>query len=295
MPKHQIDLSNESLADADSRFITVNGIKVHYKEKGSGESALIFLHGFAASLFSWQSVFEPLSKWGRVVAYDRPAFGLTERPLHSHWQDQNPYGTEEQVEMLKGLMDALGIRQAVLFAHSAGGTIGMAFTLKYRSLVKALVLVGPAVYLYSPVPSWGRQFLARKPIRIFGQVLIHPSRKFVRRILRSNVYHDASLVTDEVVAGYEKPFHAVNWEAGLWEFSLAVHARNLWKRADELKMPVLVVAGDDDRVIPTRHSRRLAEITPGAKFVEVPHCGHVPQEERPDLFLGAVDRFLSRI
>ncbi len=287
---HHLDQSNESLADADSRFIDVNGIRVHYKQRGDGEPALIFLHGFGASLFSWQKVLEPLSRWGRTVSYDRPGFGLTDRPLAFNRRTENPYGTSGQVEMLKGLMGSLGIKEAVIVAHSAGGTVGLALALKYPQMVKRLILVAPAVYLYSPVPTW-RTASTRKAFRIFGMALIHPTRHFVRRIL-NNIVHDTICVTDDAVDGYEKPFHAVNWEAGLWEFSLAPHARNLWKRMDELRMPVLVIAGDDDRVVPTRHSRRLAEITPGAKFVLVKGCGHMPQEEKPEALLQAIDQFM---
>jgi len=293
MSKHRLDLSNESLADSDSCFIDLDGIKVHYKQYGEGGQVLIFLHGFAASLFSWQKVLAPLAeKYGRTIAYDRPAFGLTERPITFNRKAENPYGTDGQVEMLKCLMDALDIREAVIVAHSAGGTVGLAFSLKYPRMVSKLILVAPAVYLYSPVPAWARRFLIRKAFRIFGTTLIHPTRYFVRRIL-SNIIHDPVCVTDEAVDGYEKPFHTINWEAGLWEFSLAPHARNLWKHMHELKMPVMVIAGDDDRVIPTRHSRRLAEITPGAKFVLVKGCGHMPQEERPEIFIKELDTILS--
>jgi pimeloyl-ACP methyl ester carboxylesterase len=293
MSKHRIDLSNESLADFDSRFINVNNIKVHYKQHGDNGPAIFFLHGFGASLFSWQKVLRPLSKWGTTISYDRPGFGLTERPLVFDHRAENPYGTAGQVEMLKSLMDAMGIREAVLVAHSAGGTVGLAMALKYPQMVRKLLLVAPAVYLYSPVPSWARRFLTRKASRIFGMALIHPTRHFVRRIL-NNIVHDPACVTDDAVDGYEKPFHSINWEAGLWEFSLAPHARNLWKRMDELHMPVMIIAGDDDHVVPTRHSRRLAEITPGAEFVLVKGCGHMPQEERPQEFMKAAGDFLSK-
>jgi len=288
-----LDQSNESLADSDSLFIDVNGIRVHYKQRGDGEPSLIFLHGFGASLFSWQKVLEPFSKWGRTVSYDRPGFGLTERPKVSGLHVENPYGTTGQVEMLIGLMDSLGIKESVLITHSAGGTVRLALALKYPERVKTLILVAPAVYLYSPVPDWARHFLTRKAFRIFGTTLIHPSRYFVRRILR-NVVHEPRIIQRETVDGYEKPFHAINWEEGLWDFSLAPHARNLWKRMDELKMPVLVIAGDNDHVVPTRHSRRLAEITPGAKFVLVKSCGHMPQEEKPEFFKKEVDKFLHK-
>jgi pimeloyl-ACP methyl ester carboxylesterase len=293
MPGHKIDQPNESLADEDSKFVCVNGIKVHYKQKGEGEPSLMLLHGFAGSLYSWEKNLKPISKLGRTFSYDRPAFGLTERPLAKNWVGENPYGTAGQVEMLKGLMDTLGIPEAVLIAHSAGGTIAMAMALKYPERVKALILVAPAVYMYSPVPGWAVPYLNKKAIRLFGQALIHPTRQFTRRILK-NVWHDPRLISDEIVSGYEKPFHALHWEAGLWEFSMAPHVKNIWKRTDELKMPVLVIAGDDDRVVSTRHSRRLAEITPGAEFVLIPECGHIPNEEKPELFMRAVDQFLSK-
>jgi hypothetical protein len=88
----------EDLADPDSEFIEVDGLKFHYKQMGEGKPAIILLHGFSASTFSWRSVMEPLSKLGTVFAYDRPSSGLTERPLPGHprmeggsaWTGTNP-------------------------------------------------------------------------------------------------------------------------------------------------------------------------------------------------------------
>jgi alpha-beta hydrolase superfamily lysophospholipase len=100
----------KSLKDADSLFIEVNGVDVHYKKFGEGEPVFILLHGFGASLFSWREVTEPLAEFGTVIAYDRPAFGLTERPME--WDGESPYSQDAQVELVVGLMDALGIEQA---------------------------------------------------------------------------------------------------------------------------------------------------------------------------------------
>jgi len=82
----------ESLADPDSKFIEVNGVNVHYKSYGQGEPAFILLHGFGASLFSWRDVTAPLSEYGTVIAYDRPAFGLTKRLIT--WEGENPYSQQ---------------------------------------------------------------------------------------------------------------------------------------------------------------------------------------------------------
>ncbi|MEM2021022.1 MAG: hypothetical protein QXP80_02200 [Zestosphaera sp.] len=70
----------EDLAQEWSRFVIVNGVKIHYVEEfGEGDYTFILLHGFGASVFSWREVFKELSKYGRVVGFDRPGFGLTER------------------------------------------------------------------------------------------------------------------------------------------------------------------------------------------------------------------------
>ena len=81
----------QELADPDGRFIAVDGLQVHYKIAGQGEPTLILLHGFAASTFSWREVMEPLATNATVVAFDRPAFGLTERPLPGEWSGENPH------------------------------------------------------------------------------------------------------------------------------------------------------------------------------------------------------------
>ena len=83
-------VSPDRLADPDSKFIQVNGLKVHYKIYGQGDPVVVLLHGFGASLFSWREVTGPLSNLGTVIIYDRPAFGLTERPVICNLGNENP-------------------------------------------------------------------------------------------------------------------------------------------------------------------------------------------------------------
>lgn len=79
---------------------------------GSGEPVYVLLHGFAASLYSWLNVMPELARQGTVIAFDRPAFGLTERPLK--WDGQNPYSSEFAADLTIGLVDRLGVRKAIL-------------------------------------------------------------------------------------------------------------------------------------------------------------------------------------
>ena len=106
-------------------------------------------------------------------------------------------------------------------------------------------------------------------------------------------WHDPSSITAEDIASYEKPLQVENWDKSLWEFTLASTASDLPDRLDELTLPVLVITGDDDRIVPTAESQRLANELVNAELVIIPDCGHVPQEEQPALFLDAVITFVA--
>jgi pimeloyl-ACP methyl ester carboxylesterase len=289
----------KELADADSHFIQVNGLAVHYKIYGSGEPVLILLHGFGASSFSWREVTGPLSQSGTVIAYDRPAFGLTERPLPgpSGWTGENPYGAEANISLLFGLMDALKIQKAVLVGNSAGGTVAVQSALKNPARVSGLVLVDAAVY----PGSRGNRFGLLAPV-INTPQMSRLGPYFVRSIagdqgtqyLRS-AWHDPSKITDAITLGYRIPLRVENWDIALWEYTKAGPGNeDLDRHLKELKMPVLVIAGDDDQIIPTGLSVQLGGDIPGAKLAILPGCGHVPHEECPQAFLKAIRDFLVK-
>lgn len=81
----------------------------------------------------------------------------------------------------------------------------------------------------------------------------------------------------------------------MWEFTLASEVSDLPERLDELTLPVLVITGDDDRIVPTEESVRLADELPDAELIVIPNTGHLPQEESPALFLEAVLDFVNRL
>ena len=141
-------LPPEVLADPDSQFIEINDLSVHYKRIGAGEPTFILLHGFGASTFSWREAMAQLAEAGQVIAYDRPGFGLTERPLT--WEGVNPYSEEGNLNLLLGLLDSFNLDKVILVGNSAGGTLATAFTLAYPERVAALVEVDAAIYQTMP-------------------------------------------------------------------------------------------------------------------------------------------------
>jgi pimeloyl-ACP methyl ester carboxylesterase len=283
----------EQLADPDSRFADLDGVQVHYKVAGEGQPAVVLLHGFAASVFSWREVMGPLAESHTVVAFDRPGFGLTERPLPGEWEGQSPYSPEAQAGLTVAMMDRLGIDRAVLIGNSAGGTVATLTALRYPERVEALVLVDPAIYQGGmQLPGVVRWLLSSPQARRVGPLFVRSIRDWGLDFGRS-AWHDPSKITDEIWAGYTKPLQAENWDKGLYEVTLASRSMGLDKRLDEIRVPVLVITGDDDQIVPTEQSIRLVGELPNAQLVVVPNCGHVPHEECPQPFLAAVGSFLA--
>ena len=280
------------LADPDSRFVEVNGLSVHYKTTGQGEPVFLLLHGFGASLFSWHEVMEPLAEVGTVIAFDRPAFGLTERPLPGEWSGENPYSSASTVELTVGLLDALGVERAILVGNSAGGTAALLTALAYPERVQALILVDAAVYAGGGTPGLLRPILNTPQMQRIGPLIARNILNWGRDFARS-AWHDPSKLTPEIWEGYLKPLRAENWDRALWELTRASRAPDLAGRLAEVQIDCLVITGDDDRIVPPEQSIRLSRELPSAALVVIPDCGHVPHEECPERFLQAVTDFVA--
>ena len=280
------------LADPDSLFIDLDGITIHYKKMGAGEPVYILLHGFGASTYSWREVMPPLSQTGTVIAYDRPAFGLTDRPMPGEWQGPSPYSYAYQTEMVIRLMDDLGIEKAVLVGNSAGGTVAAAAALKYPQRVTGLVLVDAAIYMDNPSSPLLGWLLKTPQANRLGPLFTRNIRTWGLDFLKT-AWHDPSRITPEIYENYQKPPQVNNWDKALWELTRDSGREDITGKLDQFQMPVLVITGDDDRIVPTAQSLKLAAAIPGSQLVVIPACGHVPQEECPQAFMQALQKFVD--
>ena len=286
--------SIDQLMDADSQFINLDGINVHYKQHGIGEPYIILLHGFGASTFSWREVIEPLSHYGTVIAYDRPSSGLTDRPWKMDWDGMDPYGIEGQVLMLLKLMDAKGIQKAILIGNSAGGTIATYAAREYPDRVQGLVEVDAAIYQKGNfIPSWLNWILYTPQAERIGPLLMRFIRKWGIDFLHS-AWYDQSKIADEILEGYEKPLHAPDWDKGLFELLRAPRPQPVSPYLEDIRIPSLVISGDTDKIVSPYNSIQLAGDLPNSRLVIIPYCGHLPQEEQAQLFLEAVIPFIQQ-
>lgn len=280
------------LADPDSSFVDVDGLQLHYKVKGQGEPTLVLLHGFGASVFSWRKVMAPLSESGTVIAFDRPGFGLTARPMPGEYGDQKPYSPEAQAELTVALMDELGVEKAVLAGHSAGGGLAALTALEHPERVQALVLEDAAIYGQGGTPRWLHPVLATPQMNRRGPLIVRSLVRWGEAVIRF-AWEDPDRITMELVSGYKKPLQADNWDQALWELILASHPLGLEEQLGDITVPTLVVSGAHDRIVPPENSTRLARELPNAELVVISNCGHVPHEECPEEFVQPVVDFVS--
>jgi pimeloyl-ACP methyl ester carboxylesterase len=284
----------DQLKDSDSQFINLDGINVHYKQYGTGEPYIILLHGFGASTFTWREVIEPLSQYGTVIAYDHPGSGLTDRPWKMTWDGLDPYGVDGQVQMLLKLMDAKGIQKAILIGNSAGGAIATYAAWQYPDRVQALVEVDAAIYQQGNfIPFWLNWVLYTPEAERIGPLLMRSIQKWGVDFLHS-AWYDQAKITDAVLAGYEKPLHAPDWDKGLFELLRAPRPASIIPHIREISIPSLVISGNSDKIVPIKFSIQLADELPNTSLVVIPQCGHLPMEEQPQLFLETVIPFIQQ-
>jgi pimeloyl-ACP methyl ester carboxylesterase len=281
------------LADPDSRFTNIDGEILHYKTAGKGTPVFFLLHGFGASLYSWNKVFPELAKLGTVIAYDRMGFGLTVRAMPGEWSNINPYSTAGQVKSAAGLLNALGIAKAVWIGHSAGGIAAVHAAAAYPDMVQAIILEDVPMH-GGGSPVWARFFYSIPSIDHLGPVFLRGIREWGVHVL-AKAWHDTNKITQNDIEIYKKPLGMSNWDIGLWEFIKASSYDDTKEKIKMTDVPILIITGDDDRIVPTADTVSLTNMMPGACLSIIPECGHIPHEEQPGMFMDAVKDFINKI
>ncbi len=279
----------------EKRFIEVNGFKVHYRMAGSGKPLVVLLHGSFLSLRSWRLVFDKLAENATVLAFDRPAFGFTSRPLPSKTTGVS-YTPEAQCDLVIALMKKLGFSKAILVGNSTGGTLALLCALRYPQHVEGVVLAGAMIYsgyATSEVPAFMKPAMKALTPLFSGLMKFLITRLYDRNI--RGFWHNKERLDDAVLAAFRSDLMHGNWSRAFWELFLETHHLQLENRLKTMSLPSLVITGEHDLTVKTEESIRLARELPCAELVVVPDCGHLPHEEQPEDFVVAIRKFLKKV
>jgi pimeloyl-ACP methyl ester carboxylesterase len=288
-------LPRRELADADGRFVELLGVDTHHEVHGPPDGpAMLLSHHFYGSVATWRPVIAPLAASARVVALDRPGFGLTARPVPVDGAP-NPYTRGFAARLAWSLLDMLGIERTVLVGSSAGGTHVLEMYARAPERVRGLVLLSPAITGDVGAPPPLRPLLRTPHLRRMGPRVVERIVGDIDRDRVTRSWYDPGRATEDDVEPYRRLVRVEGWSRGLWEVMHAEPPPDLRGLLGRIHVPTLVVTGTHDRTIAPHLTARTARAIPGAHLEVLPACGHVPQQERPDLLVPLLQRFLATL
>jgi len=283
IPSGEIPIATPAARD---QFIKVGDVNYHYAEYPGQGPDVLMVHGWSSSTYTWETVAPELQKKGyHVWSIDMQGFGWTDKP---HGVGYDPLTLMQGV---KAWMDAVGLKKVIYVGNSLGGGVGVLLSVEYPEAIDQLVLIDAAIY---PHKKPFIVALAGIPGASIGGKMI-----FGRWMISSNlkeVFHHADWVTDEGIDAY---YTRMRTDGALDAMISIVKALDFKKldpyvqRANQIKMRTLIIHGKNDIWIPIEDSYALRRQIPHSVMVVIPDCGHVPQEEYPEITSRLILDFLG--
>jgi pimeloyl-ACP methyl ester carboxylesterase len=269
------------------QFLDIDGVRLHYLEQGSGEP-LVLLHGNGSMIADFQSsgLIDLAAKSHRVIIFDRPGFGHSNRPRNVVWTPN------AQAELLYNALQRLGISQSVILGHSWGASVAVALALKYPTLVRGLVL---ASGYYYPTPRVDVIALSAPAIPLVGDVISHTLSPIVSRvmwpIMLEKIFGPQSVPPKFDGFPREMAVRPSQIHASAAESALMIpDALGFHNEYSKLKMPVSIIAGEDDKLIDIdRQSSQLHDDITHSRFHRIPGNGHMVHQTATSAVMSAID------
>jgi pimeloyl-ACP methyl ester carboxylesterase len=275
------------------RFLDIEGVRLHYLDRGEGPP-LVLLHGNGAMVqdFEISGMLARLAQQYRVIAIDRPGFGHTNRPRSQSW---TPAGQAELVHKALGYLE---INQAIIVGHSWGTLVALSLALDHPADVRSLVLLSGYYF-----PTFRTDVLASLPSAapIVGDLLSYTVAPLLGRAMRSRVFRKLfapAAVPPRFQAEFptELSLRPSQLKASAEDtVSMTPSAATFAKRYDELKMPIVIMAGTGDRLVDfARQSGRLDEVLAASTLMLFEGAGHMIHHSAPEKVMDGISLAASR-
>ncbi len=255
------------------KVVKIEGRAVSSVRSGSRwpvrRNRLVLIHGSGCSADSWRYQVDGLSRDLQIVAVDLPGHGGSAPVDHP--------SVERYAATVTGVLQQIGRRKVFLAGHSLGGAVALQIAFDHPELVKGLILVATAAYLDTMVltPDVLLWALAALPHKFKGMFF-------------------SDLVTKEALAIARDDVRRCSLETVLGDFS-ASRNFDFRGRLGLLKLPTLILCGNDDLITPVRYSERLHQGIPGSALVLIEKAGHMLPLESPERVNIAIRKFVRAI
>ena len=268
-----------------AKVVQVNGANVYYEhhQHPTASETFVLLHGFLSSTFSFRRLTPLLKENYNVISIDLPPFGNSEK------NNRFIYSYDNLANTVIALLDHLNVSNIHLTGHSMGGQIALNVMKKAPTLVEKGVLLCSSGYLKKM--KWPVTMLSHIPF-FHLYVKLWLTRSGVRNNLE-NVVHDSSMIDDEMMFGYLKPFLEDDIFKALTRMIRDREGDLSVNELRNIQTPCLLVWGEHDRVVPLSTGHRLKQDIPNSKLVVLEETGHLVPEEKPMEVLGHIHEFIS--
>ena len=264
------------LVPKPGRLFDVDGYRVHCVEQGAGP-AIVLVHGFGGQTANFERLMPLLAGEHRVIAVDLKGYGYSERDARAGLSQA------DQVAMLEKLLGQLGVPRAVFVGHSMGGAVVQRFAATHPDMVEALVLMASVA---------GDERIAH---HMPPGVLLRPFLPVLANIVATRLldasFYDRSVLTEEMREEYVRPAHIRGSMAGLIAAMRDGRADPPIDAA-RITMPVLLLNGAHDRVVPMSVAERLRARLPQARLAVIDRAAHMLLVERPEECAEAIGDFV---
>ena len=264
-------------------YVSALGVNLHYQDTGPSKNAIpiLFLHGFGASLQTWDTWAQALSEDCRVISVDLPGFGLTGEDPSGIYTDQR------SVEVLEAFLKELKIPKVVLVGNSMGGKFAWQFAARYPNQVAKLVLISPDGYA-SPGIEYGK----KPDVPAIADLYRYFFSKTFLAMNLEPAYADPNTLNDALVNRYYDLMLAPGVRGAILGRMQQTVLQDPVPSLASIQVPTLLIWGEKDAFIPISNSNDYLKVMPNAKRVSLPNIGHLPQEEQPSIGLAALKEFL---
>lgn len=288
----------DALPQTQTGRIDIAGLDIFYRRAGEGDEAVILIHGAgsAHSGFTWKHTLPALGSRFRAFAPDLPGYGLSAGPDWEAPGVGSPLAYH--IDFIPRLLDRFNLDRAHLVGNSMGGGLALGVALAYPERVRSLSLID-SYGLGTRMPGGIFTYaLSRLPYfnDLLRRVLIR-SRFLVKLGLRQLLAHPARISEELIDDAWESV--CMKQEHPAWlafqrhEFTPHGLRTCYLERLGEIRCPVLIVHGADDRLLPARHSREAHLLLPHSRLEIIPGCGHLPSREFPDILNALLIEFLE--